>query len=292
MSSNLISSAMEPSVRLLSIASFSVGDEPTGIVPSFTLPAPLPLIMVEADGGSNIGPFHAGAPTVVPLWVACFLRRKNLCRIEIPSWLSVENLTLVLQEERAPERGNSLSNRLPRCYMEMARKILGVCGAYGNNQDCEVDSSQELLMLLQDIESIRCDKLRRNIHTLSKQDLATPKEAPLIDARHIGNAERITLTPFIQSCFRMHRNISGLPSYSPDDSTSNPERNISSAASTRATTYSRTQSEADAGQAKGLINEETVDADDPHDENNEQPSVSGQDSVQQSKQPSRIRRFR
>jgi len=37
-------------------------------------------------------------------------------------------------------------------------------------------------MLLQDIESIRCDKLRRNIHTLSKQDLATSKEAPLIDA--------------------------------------------------------------------------------------------------------------
>jgi len=48
----------------------------------------------------------------------------------------------------------------------------------------------------------------------------------------------------------MHRNISGLPSYSPDDSTSNPERNISSAASTRATAYSHTQSEADAGQAQ------------------------------------------
>jgi len=90
----------------------------------------------------------------------------------------------------------------------------------------------------------------------------------------------------------MHRNISGLPSYSPDDSTSNPERYISSAASTRATAYSRTQSEADAGQAKGLINEETVDADDPYDENNEQPSMLGQKSVQQSKQPSRIRRFR
>lgn len=220
MTSTIISSAVEPTARLLSIASFTVGDEPIRIVPLFSIPTPLPTIMAEA-GGMNLGPFHAGAPTVVPLWVACFLRRKNLCRLEIPIWLSVENLSLVLEEERSPEKGNSLSNRLPRCYMEMARKILGACGAYGNTQDCEVDSSQQLLMLLQDIESVRCDKLRRNIHTLSKQDLVTPKEAPLIDARYIGNAERITLTPFLQSCFRMHRNISCLPSYIPDGSRTN-----------------------------------------------------------------------
>jgi GINS complex subunit 2 len=227
MTSTIISSAVEPTARLLSIASFSVGDEPIRIVPLFSIKAPLPTIVAEA-GGLTLGPFHAGAPTVVPLWVACFLRRKNLCRLEIPIWLSVENLSLVLEEERSPERGNSLSNRLPRCYMEMARKILGACGAYGNTQDCEVDSSQQLMMLLQDIESVRCDKLRRNIHTLSKQDLATPKEAPLIDARHIGNAERITLTPFLQSCFRMHRNISGLPSYIPDGTRKNTTASLSS----------------------------------------------------------------
>jgi hypothetical protein len=257
MTSNLISSAVEPSARLLSIASFCVGDEPTRIVPLFSLPAPLPLIMVEA-GGVNVGPFHAGAPTVVPLWVACFLRRKNLCRLEIPIWLSVENLSLVLEEERSPEKGNSLSDRLPRCYMEMARKILGACGAYGNTQDCEVDSSQQLIMLLQDIESVRCDKLRRNIHTLSKQDLATPKEAPLIDARHIGNAERITLTPFIQSCFRMHRNISGLPSYSPGDNV-NSVTNPSSSPYTKTTVQSTSIGEEKTEKVQGLQEEEEAD---------------------------------
>jgi len=40
----------------------------------------------------RFGPLEAGLPCNVPLWFALQLRRNGKCIIEIPSWLTVENL--------------------------------------------------------------------------------------------------------------------------------------------------------------------------------------------------------
>lgn len=52
----------------------------------------------------EIGPFRAGIPIKVPLWLACDLKRRQKCRVIPPDWLDLEKLTELNNNEVASGR--------------------------------------------------------------------------------------------------------------------------------------------------------------------------------------------
>lgn len=48
----------------------------------------------------DIGPFRAGIPVSVPIWVALNLRRNQKCVIVPPNWMDVQALEDKLEEEK------------------------------------------------------------------------------------------------------------------------------------------------------------------------------------------------
>jgi GINS complex subunit 2 len=63
------------------------------ITPNFDLGV---LHLISGD----FGPFKAGLPAEVPLWVAINLRQRRKCRIMAPDWLNVEMLELIKEREK------------------------------------------------------------------------------------------------------------------------------------------------------------------------------------------------
>lgn len=49
----------------------------------------------------DVGPFRAGLPVNVPVWMALNLRQRQKCRILAPDWLDVEKLDALKEEEKA-----------------------------------------------------------------------------------------------------------------------------------------------------------------------------------------------
>lgn len=64
-----------------------------GVVPNFSF-EPLHLI------SGSIGPFRAGMPTYVPLWLAIHLRKQHKCRIVPPNWMNLEVLEELKEQEK------------------------------------------------------------------------------------------------------------------------------------------------------------------------------------------------
>ncbi len=64
------------------------------MVPNFNLTSVIHLI------SGDVGPFRAGLPVVVPLWLALNLKQQNKCRILTPEWMDVEKLEEIKEEEK------------------------------------------------------------------------------------------------------------------------------------------------------------------------------------------------
>mmetsp|Transcript_19402 Transcript_19402/g.42216 ORF Transcript_19402/g.42216 Transcript_19402/m.42216 type:complete len:313 (-) Transcript_19402:145-1083(-) len=204
------------SSRLHDCSNFLAGDTTVTIIPTFNYRQPLGLISRTA-----VGPFSAGVECSVPLWLATHLRRRNLCRIVPPSWLDVEVLRSVLKHERDPKEA-SFSPLIPFRHAEIAKAVLGACStgsgsggtagsAGGTAGDVEIADSDHVRLLLEDIATVRMDKIRRNIHTLSAQSMAREDMAslPVIDVTGIGSLEMHAVMPFITEAFREHRTLTG-----------------------------------------------------------------------------------
>ena len=86
------------------------------IVPQFTLD-------VVALLSGSFGPFRVHYPSAVPMWLALFLRNSKACTVRPPAWLSVENMTAVLEYEKS----NDTFAALPHYYMEVASMLLENC---------------------------------------------------------------------------------------------------------------------------------------------------------------------
>lgn len=50
--------------------------------------------------GGVCGPFRAGLSTQTPLWLAAMLKQKQKCRIVPPTWMDVDNLENMKEEEK------------------------------------------------------------------------------------------------------------------------------------------------------------------------------------------------
>lgn len=77
-------------------SAFLADDTLVTIVPTFDSDSPIPLLSATTPAG----PFKAGIPTNVPLWLAMLLQQRSLCSLKVPEWLSTEHLTKVKQFER------------------------------------------------------------------------------------------------------------------------------------------------------------------------------------------------
>lgn len=48
----------------------------------------------------DIGPFRAGLPVLIPLWMAVELKQQKRCKIQPPEWMDVEKLENLREEEK------------------------------------------------------------------------------------------------------------------------------------------------------------------------------------------------
>ena len=113
----------------------------------------------NGQGHVVVGPFVSGVPTEVPLWVAKTLYSRRLAQVEVPDWLTAQRLKMVIKEERTSPL---LSKQLPFYYYEISLALKWLV-----DPQCQV--------LLQDLSSIRLDKLRQNFQEISRDTLEEPQ---------------------------------------------------------------------------------------------------------------------
>mmetsp|Transcript_25999 Transcript_25999/g.30642 ORF Transcript_25999/g.30642 Transcript_25999/m.30642 type:complete len:245 (-) Transcript_25999:125-859(-) len=202
-SSNTVTNASNPQ-RIQSLKAFLASDEPIIIVPSFNYKAPLAFLLTQ----TSVGPFHAGVNTTVPLWLGVYLRKRNLCRLVAPIWMNEDTLKDVLAHER---KEDDFSKDLPFRYMEIARTVLQSCGAgrsqvHATGGDVEeIPKAEQIRVLLEDIGTVRMDKIRRNVHALSAETMGSrSRPMPVLDVTGIGAIEMAAVKPFLEGAFEDH----------------------------------------------------------------------------------------
>ncbi|KAI8434657.1 hypothetical protein MSG28_003190 [Choristoneura fumiferana] len=121
------------------------------IIPNFTYEK-IYLICGE------FGPFRAGLPMNVPLWLAVMLKQKQKCRMVPPDWMDIEVLENIKEEEKRSRFFTKMPNEH---YMVEAKLILG-------NAPEDVPRASEIKTIIKDIWDIRMSKLRTSIDTLMK----------------------------------------------------------------------------------------------------------------------------
>jgi GINS complex protein len=207
MASSTASGCAASRLSLCNQSSFCAENTVVTVVPSFHCnDAPLPLL--SSPHQRAVGPFVAGLPTEVPLWMAKALHQRNLAQIHLPDWLSTESLSRMLKEERE-STFLTANTTLPYYYYEIARSL----------NFCTPRPSQ---ILLQDLTALRCDKLRQHFHELSRTELSRPRgvggndddddanddgdgnnpnELPMISVTGIASYEINKVGPFLQRAF-------------------------------------------------------------------------------------------
>ena len=126
----------------------------------------------------------------MPLWLALLLEKRNLASISTPAWLSVDHLKSVLEWEQTKE---TFSPALPYYWQPLARHL---------------EQEEAAKILLQDIGMVRMDKIRRNLHTLSKQSLSSESTLPIVNITGIGALELASIHSFVQMAFSQHLQLS------------------------------------------------------------------------------------
>ena len=151
--------------------------------------------------------------------------------------MDMDVLKEVLRFERDINEA-SFSPSLPYRHAEISRAILSACragcgsgsvGAGDAGSESEIRNADQIKLLLEDIASVRMDKIRRNIHQLSVSTLrnrSTTTSESIIDVTNIGSLEMHSIKSFVLESFRLQRELSGRgSSYSQDveaDNSSNP----------------------------------------------------------------------
>eukprot|EP00033_Pygsuia_biforma_P002970 GCRY01003271.1.p1 GENE.GCRY01003271.1~~GCRY01003271.1.p1 ORF type:complete len:229 (+),score=8.25 GCRY01003271.1:122-808(+) len=143
------------------------------IIPKFNLPS-LQLISCE------LGPFKAGRPIQVPMWIAFQLKKQGRCSIIPPNWLSVDYLETVLE---ADKNNKGLFQNLPFHYIEISHLFLSYA------QD-DLNNHTRIFALIEDIMAVRKAKLRNGLLTLNE-------EAPAVMLNNLSRMELNLTRPFL-----------------------------------------------------------------------------------------------
>jgi GINS complex subunit 2 len=201
-SSRNAASNLQSSHRAYAITNFLAMDSTIDIVPSFNYKSQLDFLISH----NSVGPFYAGVNTTVPLWIALYLRKRNLCRLVIPEWMSLENLKNVLDAEVADKEKFSNYDSLPFRYKEISRSIFQACGvgrSHAQEVYEEIPNVEQIRILLEDIGTTRMNKIRNNVHGFSAGLLSETKPI-ILTVDGIGSAEINAIRPFFETVFRDH----------------------------------------------------------------------------------------
>lgn len=120
----------------------------TSIVPNFSHDA-IHLIC------GTFGPFRAGIPVNVPLWLGHHLRKQQKCRFVAPYWMNVETLEELKEEEK---RNQSFCKMPSDHYMVETKLIIGETPE-------DVPQSEEIRTIIKDIFDARMSKYRAFMDT-------------------------------------------------------------------------------------------------------------------------------
>ncbi|XP_045542941.1 probable DNA replication complex GINS protein PSF2 [Papilio machaon] len=106
----------------------------------------------------EFGPFRAGLPMNVPLWLGVMLKQKQKCRIVAPDWMDIEVLENIKEEEKKSRFFTKMPNEH---YMVEAKLILGTAAE-------DIPRASEIKTIIKDIWDIRMSKLRTSMDALMK----------------------------------------------------------------------------------------------------------------------------
>ncbi|KAL3269200.1 hypothetical protein HHI36_008282 [Cryptolaemus montrouzieri] len=107
----------------------------------------------------DIGPFRAGLPVKVPMWVAVNLKQQQTCKIQQPDWMDID----FLEELRETEKNTQTFTKMPNeHYMALTKSIL-------NCASDDLIRANEIRTLVKDIWDIRMSKLRSSVDLLIKE---------------------------------------------------------------------------------------------------------------------------
>ncbi|KAG7198864.1 hypothetical protein KM043_015690 [Ampulex compressa] len=123
------------------------------IVPNFSFD------VIHLISGS-IGPFRAGLPVKVPIWLAVNLKQQQKCRIINQEWMQYEELNEVKEEEKL----SKLFTKMPSDhYMDEAQLLFSIA-----NDD--IPDADRIRTAIKDIWDIRMSKLRTSIDAFLKSE--------------------------------------------------------------------------------------------------------------------------
>ncbi|CAH0486756.1 unnamed protein product [Peronospora farinosa] len=148
----------------------------------------------------DFGPFQPGITTHVPLWLAIMLKQLHKCRILAPSWLSVDYLTSRLEREKSSE----VFEELPFHYLEIASLLL-------KNAPEDLDQSEHIRSLLEDLQNVRQDKIRNGLSKIAG-DVQSGETAFVIQMNNISALEINSVREFMLGSLDQFYRLSQLTS--------------------------------------------------------------------------------
>lgn len=142
----------DPHVSLFSAeeVEFIAEDELVEIVPNMRMD---PLNFICGD----FGPFLPQISVQVPLWLAVAMKKRGKCTIRPPQWMSVENLTKVLEDERDKE---GTFQSLPFHYVEISRLLF-------DHAREDIPDLYTVRSLIEDIMNVRLHKVETSLEKFS-----------------------------------------------------------------------------------------------------------------------------
>ncbi|KAI1721662.1 GINS complex protein [Ditylenchus destructor] len=152
---------------------FLAGNEFIQIVPNFN-EDPMQLICGE------VGPFEAGVPVTVPVWLAVHLKKRHKCSIIAPDWLTIDELKCLI----VTESERSKFAEIPKRFFEIAHIVL-------INGKEDVDNVEQLKTFIKDLWDKRTAKMRTSTikflgqHESSHANLDNLTELEIAYARQI-----------------------------------------------------------------------------------------------------------
>jgi len=152
---------------------FLAEDELITVIPNFKMPA---LHFIRGA----IGPFHPSVPVSIPLWLAVVLKKRRMCKIQIPHWMDADYLRSKYDDESKDER---LVEEIPFHYMEIATLLLSVAPD-------DVTNVVQVRALLEDIWNRRAAKVRDGL-------LSIDNTMAGVQLNHLSAMEINKIRPFI-----------------------------------------------------------------------------------------------
>lgn len=175
--------------------------QPVTIVPNFDIEQ---LKLISCD----LGPFKAGQPVDVPLWMAMLLKQEKRCRINPPQWMAVDHLEAHLTKEQEKGTENTFAKfavddmRKGHCfhYREIAKILLSKAPEdFDASKGFDVD---KVRTLVKDISEVRNNKMRHGLKGVDER--VSTVEENNISAIEVGAVRRF-ICQAMDTFYQLHK---------------------------------------------------------------------------------------